>query len=100
VRYACKKAAEAEARIKAAQAAGKVLCVHCYDYFHPGPWEREPGESILCHACDTRVQMAKTVAAGVPLHTEEGGDVKCNLCNSRFPDKKAADGSYVHTDCE
>ena len=45
-------------------------------------------------------KYAEAEALGIPLYTEEGRDVKCAWCNSRFPDKKRADGEYVHADCE
>lgn len=52
------------------------------------------------YAAVIRALMDKQKAAGIPLFTEDGHDLKCAWCNSRFPDKKRDDGEYVHEDCE
>jgi len=57
-------------------------------------WNQVTYEALM------RSNVEKQLAADIPLYTEEGHDVKCAWCNSRFPDKKRDDGEYVHADCE
>jgi len=93
-RYANKKAAEAYAHHQAQVAAGFTLCTCCCDWFRAAPWD----DSVLCHGCYIKKQVRLATALGIPL-TVDGHDNKCALCNSRFPDLKQEDGSWIHADC-
>ena len=50
-------------------------------------------------AAEMRALVAKQEAKGIPLCNEDGGDLKCFWCNSRWPDAKDAEGNWVHGDC-